>query len=189
MYKIVVPTITLQLKNLSGVLKTAAKDAKSRNIDPDVLLNARLAPDMLPLIKQVQIASDHAKGSCARLAGVEPPVYADDEASFADLEKRIRSILAFIRTLKPAQFEGCETREVKVVTRFGTLSFNGLDYYNGWAIPNFFFHSTSAYAILRHNGVPLGKADFVGDVPGMTATGLLAKMLSKKPKAKARKKK
>ena len=178
MYQYTVPVFTHNLKNLSAMLKTAAKDAKARGIDPTVLLNSRLAPDMHPLVRQVQIATDHAKGCCARLAGVELPKMADEETTFADLEKRIKAVLAFIRTLKRAQFEGGEARTIKMKTPRGTITFSGSDYYNGFAMPNFYFHLMTTYAILRHNGVMVGKGDFLGSIPGMTATGKLAKMMS-----------
>ena len=189
MYQASVQTFTHNLKNLSALLKAAAKDAKARGIDPDVLLIARLAPDMLPLTSQVQIATDNAKGACARLAGVDAPVFNDDETSFAQLETRIKNTLAFIRLLKPAQFAGSESRAVVMTLPIGTLSFSGVDYLNGWALPNFYFHMSTAYNILRHNGVSLGKADFLGKVPGIGATGQIAKMMGlpvAKAKAKAK---
>ncbi|MFK8049259.1 MAG: DUF1993 family protein [Halioglobus sp.] len=188
MYQASALTFAHHLKNLSSILKKAAKDAKARGIDPSVLLNSRLAPDMLPLIRQVQIATDHAKGGCARLAGVESPIFKDEETSFAELEVRIKRTLAFIRTLKAGQFEGCENRAITMTIPIGTLSFDGLDYLNGWALPNFYFHSTTAFDILRHNGVSIGKGDFLGRVPGMTGTGKVAKMMGLKAKPKAAKK-
>jgi hypothetical protein len=190
MYQASAQTFTHNLKNLSAMLKAAAADAKARGIDPSVLLNMRLAPDMMPLISQVRIVTDNAKGACARLAGVDTPVYADDETTFAQLQARIKTTLAFIRTLKAAQFEGSESREVVMKIPIGSLAFSGIDYLNGWALPNFYFHSTTAYNILRHNGVSLGKADFLGIVPGIQATGQVAKMMglptaTAKTKAKA----
>jgi hypothetical protein len=191
MYQASAQTFTHNLKNLSAILKAAAADAKARGIDPQVLLNMRLAPDMLSLTSQVQIVTDNAKGACARLTGVEAPVYADDETTFAQLQARIKATLAFIRTLKAAQFEGSESREVVMKIPIGSLSFSGIDYLNGYALPNFYFHSSTAYNILRHNGVSLGKADFLGIVPGVQATGQVAKMMGlptakAKPKAKAK---
>lgn len=188
MYQASAQTFTHNLKNLSAILKTAAKDAKARGIDPSVLLNARLAPDMLPLTRQVQIATDHAKGACARLAGIDSPAFKDDETSFAELEARIKRTLAFIRSLKAGQFEGCENRSITMTIPIGTLSFDGLDYLNGWALPNFYFHTTTAFDILRHNGVTIGKGDFIGRVPGMTGTGKIAKMMGLKAAPKAGKK-
>jgi hypothetical protein len=188
MFRASAQTFTHNLKNLSAILKLAAKDAKTRGVDPAVLLNSRLAPDMLPLTRQVQIATDHAKGACARLAGIESPVFKDEEATFAELEARIKKTLSFIRGLKAAQFEGSESREIKLKLSIGTLSFDGFDYLNGWALPNFYFHCTTAFDILRHNGVKIGKGDFIGRVPGMKATGKIAKMMGIKEAPKAAKK-
>ena len=187
LYSMTVPVFTHNLKNLSAILKTAEKDAKARGIDPAVFLNARLAPDMFPMTRQVQIATDHAKGCCARLAGVEVPQLKDDETSFAELQERIKTVLKFLRTLKPAQYEDADKREIVMQIPVGVLTFKGLDYLNGWALPNFYFHFTTAYSLLRHNGVALGKKDFLGMVPGMSATGKIAKQLNqaqKKKKAK-----
>ena len=177
-------TFTHNLKNLSAMLKAASKHARAKGIDPDVLLVARLAPDMMPLVRQVQIVTDHAKGASARLAGVEPPEFKDEETSFAELESRIKNTLAFIRTFKPAHFEGSESREVAMVMPIGKISFNGADYLNGFALPNFYFHLTTAYNILRHNGVELGKKDFLGMMPGVQMSGKIAKMMGAKPAAK-----
>ena len=188
LYHQTVPVFTHQLKNLAAFLKLAAKDAKSRGIDPDVLLNARLAPDMLPLVSQVRIATDHAKGCCGRLAGLDAPYLADDETTFAELDQRIKVVLKFLRSLKPAQFESAESREIKMQIPIGTIEFSGLDYVNGWSLPNFYFHYTTAFAILRHNGVGLGKKEFLGQVPGMTGTGKVAKMMGLKPSVKKGKK-
>ena len=176
------------LKNFSRILKKAAVDAAARSIDPAVILGARLSPDMHPLTRQVQIATDHAKGCCARLAGIESPVFADTETTFDELEARIQRTLGFLSGLKPAQFAGSESREIVLTLPIGTLTFSGADYLNGWALPNFYFHFTTAYNILRHNGVGLGKQDFLGAVPGMQMKGKIAKMLGAKPVPKARKK-
>ena len=184
MYQASAQTFSHNLKNLSAMLKAAARHAKAKGIDPDVLLIARLAPDMLSLVRQVQIVTDHAKGASARLAGVVSPVFKDDETSFAELEARIKKTLAFIRTLKAAQFEGSESREVAMVMPIGKISFNGADYLNGFALPNFYFHLTTAYNILRHNGVELGKKDFLGMMPGVQMSGKLARMMGAKPAAK-----
>jgi hypothetical protein len=175
------------LKNMSAILKVAAKDAKARGIDPTVLLNGRLAPDMLPLTRQIQMTTDHAKGASARLAGVEPPVFKDEETTFAELEVRLKATIAFIRGLKVAQFEGSEEREVSMQFPVGTLSFNGADYLNGFALPNFYFHYTTAYNILRDNGLAIGKGDFLGKVSGARATGKIAQMMGIKPVATAKK--
>lgn len=176
------------LKNLSKLLKKAAADARARDYDPSVLLSTRLAPDMFPLLRQVQVTTDNAKGCSARLAGVDVPAFADNETTFAELQERIKRTLAFIRSLKAAQFEGSETRVVVMKTPIGNLTFNGADYLNGWALPNFYFHYAAAYNLLRHNGVQLGKLDYLGPVPGMTASGKIAKMMSGSTAAKAKKK-
>ncbi|GAB3292293.1 DUF1993 domain-containing protein [Parahaliea aestuarii] len=186
MYQASAPVFTHQLKNLSSILKLAAKDAKARGIAPEVILNARLAPDMLPLLRQVQIATDHAKGCCARLAGLESPVFADDEASFAELESRIKKTLAFIRGIKSAHYEGSESREITLKLPFGVLTFSGQDYLNGWVLPNFYFHYTTAYAILRNNGFAVGKREFLGSVPGMGVNAAAAKALGLKAPAKSK---
>lgn len=189
LFNATVPVFTHNLKNLSAILKIAEQDAKKRNIDPSVFLNARLSPDMFPLLRQVQIATDHAKGCPARLAGVEAPKLEDNEATFAQLQARIKTVLAFLKTLKASQFEGCSERTIEMKLPIGVLSFSGTDYVNGWVLPNFYFHMTTAYALLRANGVQLGKLNFLGMVPGMTATGKVAKMMGiPEPKKAAPKK-
>lgn len=182
------PVFVHNLKNLSGILKTAARDAKARGIEPAVILNARLSPDMFPLMRQVQIVTDHAKGCCSRLAGVETPAFADIETTFAEIEARIQRTLSFLGGLKASQFSGSESREIVMQLPIGTLSFSGLNFLNGWSLPNFYFHYSTAYNILRHNGVGIGKRDLLGVVPGMKAKGKIAKMMSAKPAAKAKKK-
>lgn len=126
-----------------------------------MLLNARLAPDMLHLTRQVQIATDHAKGCMARLAGHAPETIEDTEATFADLQARIAKAIGIVESYKDADLAGAETREVTVKIPNAELKFSGIDYVNAWAMPNFYFHITTAYAILRHNGVELGKRDFL----------------------------
>jgi uncharacterized protein len=164
MYQVSVPVFLKTLGNLSVILHKAADFAEARKIDPSVLLGYRLAPDMLNLTRQVQIASDNAKRGAARIAGVEAPAYEDNEASFAELQARIDKTVAFINGLKPAQFEGAETREVTLKQGDKTRALTGQTFLLHNALPNFFFHVTTAYAILRHCGVPLGKSDFLGQV-------------------------
>lgn len=164
MYQASVPALIRGLNNLSAILDKAAADAAARNIAPDVLLNARLAPDMFALTRQVQIASDSAKGCAARLAGVDVPSYADDEASFADLQQRIAKTVAFLQGFNAAQIDGSEAREVVLKVRGDEIRFSGQNYLLGFVLPNFYFHITAAYAILRHNGVALGKMDYLGGV-------------------------
>lgn len=187
MYNASIQTFSHHLKNLSAMLKKARKDAKQRGIEESVLISARLAPDMFPLNAQVMIACDHAKGCAARLAGLQPPSFEDDQVTFEALDTRIRETLAYIRTVKVAQLEGSAERVVPLDMPVGKLRFNGSDYLHHWALPNFYFHVTTAYAILRHNGVALGKGDFLGKIPGVVASGPIAKMMGLKTET-ARKK-
>ena len=162
MYNASVPVFTRLLKNLDGFLDKAVVYADSKKIDHNTLLTARLAPDMLHLIKQVQIATDNAKGCVARLAGIDIPTYADSETTFADLKARIAKTLAFLAAIKPEQLIGSEDKDI--VLNFGPVKFEykGLDYLLNFASFNVFFHVTTAYGILRHNGLDLGKRDFIG---------------------------
>ncbi len=162
MYQASVPVFIRMLANLSVVLKKGEAHAQSKKIDPVVFTAARLAPDMFPLVRQVQIATDQVKGCTARLAGMEPPSYEDKEQSFADLYARIDKTLAFLKTFKPAQIDGSEERRVELKVRDKTITLKGQDYLFERVYPNFFFHVTTAYAILRHNGVEIGKSDFLG---------------------------
>jgi hypothetical protein len=164
MFSASVPVYTQFLTSLSAILKKAAAHAEAKKIDPSIFINARLSPDMFALARQVQIATDHAKGSLARLAGVEIPSYADTEATFDELEARIQKTLAYVKTFKPEQIDGTEGKEI--VLTFGTqkFPFNGQTYLIQFALPNFYFHTTMAYAILRENGVDVGKRDFMGGV-------------------------
>jgi uncharacterized protein len=162
MYKASVPVITRSLANLRTLLEKAAAHADAKNIDPAVLINARLFPDMFPLVRQVQIATDMAKGGVSRLAGAEVPKYDDKEASFSELIARINKTIALLETCKPAQIDGSEDRDITVPMRDRSLSFKGLPYLLDYVLPNIYFHVTTTYAILRHNGVELGKGDFLG---------------------------
>ncbi len=155
------PTFTRMLRNLSAMLAKAEAHAKAKNYDPAVLLNARLAPDMLTLTRQVQIATDHAKGTMARLAGHAPEAIEDKEANIAELQARIAKVIGIVEGYSEAQLEGADKREVSIKIPTQELKFSGIDYLNTWALPNFYFHVTTAYAILRHNGVELGKRDFL----------------------------
>jgi hypothetical protein len=156
------PVFIQGLKGLKGVLTKAAAHVEAKSWDPDALLKARLYPDMFPLIRQVQIATDFAKGGAARLAQVEVPAWDDVETSFPELIARVERAIAFVEGLDAAAFEGAEAREVSLTRRGETHTFNAVDYLRGQAIPNFYFHLTAAYAILRHNGVEIGKRDFLG---------------------------
>ena len=158
-----VPVFKQMLGGLSGILAKADAHAVARKIEPNALLQARLFPDMFPLVRQVQVACDFAKSVSARLAGVEVPSFTDTEQSFADLQARIVKTLEFIDSLTAQQYEGSDTREI--VTQAGTPKekhFTGQSYLINYGLPHFFFHVTTAYAILRHNGVELGKKDYVG---------------------------
>jgi hypothetical protein len=164
LYDVSIPVFTLSLNNLSAILDKAASHGESKNVDPKVIPQARLIVDMLPLSAQIQIACDTAKGAAARLAGVEVPKYEDTEATLAELKTRVAKTLDFIRTIKPEQLQGAETREVVLQFPQTTLKFNGLNYLTNFALPNFFFHVTMAYALLRKNGIDLGKRDFLGPI-------------------------
>jgi hypothetical protein len=148
------------LSNLAFILEKGQAYALAKKFDPAVLLAARLAPDMFPLLRQVQIAGDLAKNSTARLAALEPPRYEDNEQTFEQLGARIAKTVEYLKSIPAAAFEGAEDRDIKVPAGPNTLEFKGLDFLQRWAIPNVFFHVTTAYAILRHNGVDLGKRDF-----------------------------
>ncbi len=161
-YDQLVPVFSKMLGNLDKVLTKAESDAEARKIDPEVFVNGRLAPDMLPLTRQIQIMTDQAKGGASRLVGQDPPKWPDDEKSFADLHARIAKTIVHLKTFKAEEFEGAETRQIELKFPQRTFTFSGQDYLLGFVVPNFYFHYTPAYAILRHNGVPIGKADFVG---------------------------
>ncbi|MBG6071545.1 MULTISPECIES: DUF1993 family protein [unclassified Polaromonas] len=162
-YTASIPVFKQMLGGLSGVLSKAEAHAAAKKIDPNALLQARLYPDMFALLRQVQVASDFAKSVSARLAGVEVPKLADDEQTFADLQARIATVLAFIEGLDASLFAEAATREI--VTQAGTPKekrFTGESYIFNYGLPHFFFHTTTAYAILRHNGVEVGKKDYIG---------------------------
>ncbi len=164
MYQASVPVFVKTLGNLAAILDKGAAFAAARKIEPSVLLGYRRAPDMLNLTRQVQMAADHAKRAAARLAGIEPPVYEDNEASIADLKSRIDKTIAFVNTLKPGQIDGSEAREITLKIGGGSQILTGQAYLLHNALPNFFFHVTTAYAILRHCGVDVGKKDFIGQI-------------------------
>jgi len=164
MYQASIPVFQRTLGTLDKILDKAAAYAEERKIDPAVLLSARLYPDMFALTRQVQIATDHAKGAAARLAGVAVPSFEDSEKTFPELKVRIGKTLSFIATLKPGQIDGSEGRDIRLKAGPRELTFKGQDYLLFFALPNFYFHATTAFAILRHNGVPIGKLDFLGAV-------------------------
>jgi hypothetical protein len=155
------PVFLHGLKGLSGVLDKAAAHVETRKIEPSALLQARLYPDMLSMTRQVQIACDFAKGAVARLASADMPTFEDTEVSFADLKARVDKTIAYISGVNPAAIDGSEDRDISLVRRGETHVFKGQAYLLEQALPNFWFHVTTAYAILRHNGVEVGKKDFL----------------------------
>jgi uncharacterized protein len=162
MYQASVPAFLQMLSSLSAILDKAEVYAAERRIDPAVLLGWRLAPDMFALARQVQIATDHAKGCCARLAGVEVPEYPDDEATFADLRARIGRTVDFVRGFEPSDIDGSEGRDITITAGTRELRFKGQQNLVNFALPNFYFHVATAYDILRRCGLPIGKRDFLG---------------------------
>jgi len=157
-----IPPLKRTLGNLAAILKKAEEYADAKKVEHHVLLNSRLFVDMYPLTRQVQIATDMSKGAGARLAAVEVPKYEDNETSFAELQARIAKTIAFLDAITPQQLEGAETREITLTIRKADIKFTGQDYLLKWVLPNVYFHVTTAYNILRHNGVELGKQDFLG---------------------------
>jgi len=164
LYDLSIPVFTLSLSNLSAILDKAASYSEAKKIDPKVMPQSRLIADMLPLSAQIQIACDTAKGAAARLAGVEAPKYEDNETTLAELKARVGKTLDFIKGIKPEQLQGAESREIVLQFPNATLKFNGKNYLANFVIPNLFFHVTMAYALLRKNGVDLGKRDFLGPI-------------------------
>jgi hypothetical protein len=162
LYPVTVPVFVKTLANLRAVLEKAKAHALERKIEEAVLVDARLYPDMFPLSRQVQIATDIARGCAARLAGVEPPSYEDKERTFDDLTARIDRTIDYMRGLDEKQFEGADTREITRPLRGQPHTFTGANYLLQFATPNVYFHTATAYDILRHNGVPLGKSDYLG---------------------------
>ena len=162
MYQASVPAFVRALGNLAVILEKGAAHAQARKIDESVLLNSRLFPDMFPLSRQVQIATDTARSGAGRLAGAEFPAYEDKETTFQEMIRRIRNSITYLETLRPAQVEGCEDKTISWQTRSSTKSMQGLPYLLNHLLPNIHFHVTTAYGILRHNGVELGKKDFLG---------------------------
>jgi hypothetical protein len=168
LYDTAVPVFDAMLKNLSNLLDKAAAHAGAKGYDPAVLLQSRLSPDMFPLLRQVQIAADAAKFGVARLTGVDAPKDADDETTIDHLKARIERTRAFVSGVPREKFAGQETRRVEVPTRATTYAFAGQDFLLRWAMPNFYFHVVTAYDILRHNGVEIGKRDYLGQVPTLS---------------------
>ena len=161
MYRASVPVFLQILPATSACLDKGAAYAAAKKLDPAVLLQSRLFPDMHPLVRQVQIASDFAKSTVARLAGVDPPKFDDTETTIDQLKARIAKTLDYVKEFRPSQIDGSEERDITIPMGGQSRSFKGENYLVGFAMPNFIFHATTAYAILRHNGVELGKADFM----------------------------
>ena len=162
MYQAAVPVFVRALGNLKHVLQKGAEHAKAKNVADEVLLQTRLIPDMLPLVKQVQIAADMATRGTARLAGVEPKSFEDNETTLEQLYSRIDSAIEYIKTFKPEQIDGSEARTIVLKMRSGEMTFEGQAYLLHFVIPNVFFHCTTAYNILREAGTEIGKNDFIG---------------------------
>jgi hypothetical protein len=163
MHQASAPRFAGMLRNLQAILAKAQAHAQAKKIDPAVLLAARLFPDMLPFVKQVQIATDHAKGAVARLAGAEIPKFEDTEQSFEELQARLARTLAFVESFSAGQIDGSEDKQIALRVGGQDLTFRGMPYLLGFALPNFYFHLVTAYNILRHNGVELGKRDYIGN--------------------------
>ena len=162
MYEASIPAFQQMLTALSSILDKADAHANAKKLDPAILPGTRLCPDMFPCARQVQIACDFAKGTAARLAGVDNPNYADTEKTFPELKERIAKTLAFLATITPAQIDGSEARDITLKVGPTEMHFKGQPYLVTFALPNFYFHVVSAYAILRANGVDLGKMDYMG---------------------------
>jgi uncharacterized protein len=162
LYDASVPLLVNFLKGLQAILKKAEAHCAARKIDPEALLKARLFPDMFPLTRQVQLVTDFAKGMGARLAGVAVPSFADTEQSFEELQARLAKTIEFLGTLKKEQFADAADRTITIKVGGNDMNFPGSQYLMGYALPNFYFHLTTAYNILRHNGLELGKKDFMG---------------------------
>jgi len=164
MYQASIPVFLRMLGNLSAILDKAAAHAEAKKINETVFITARLAPDMLALSNQIQIASDSAKGCAARLAGIEVPSYADTETTFPELKARIEKTVAFLKSIKPEQIDGSEERNINIKQRTRELNLPGQSFLLHYAMPNFYFHVTTTYDILRHNGVEVGKTDYLGSL-------------------------
>jgi len=162
LYQASVPAFIRALNNLAAIIEKGAAHAQARKIDDAVLLSSRLYPDMFPLVRQVQIATDTARSGAGRLASAEFPAYEDKEATFQELAVRIRNTVAYLESLRPAQIDGGEDKTISWQTRSSTKSMQALPYLMNHLLPNIHFHVTTAYGILRHNGVEIGKKDFLG---------------------------
>lgn len=165
LFDVSIPAFLHTLRSLQKILEKGVAHAEAKKFDPNVLATLRLAPDMLPLNRQVQIASDAAKGAAARLSGTEPPKFEDNETTMADLIGRVAKTIDYLQSFKPEQFAGADTRVITIKSPRNTFNFTAVDFVRHWALPNFFFHVTTTYALLRQGGVDIGKMDFLGSVP------------------------
>ena len=163
-YATTVELFVPMLTNLAKMLEKAKTFAETKKLDPGVIEGLRLTPDMFALRRQVQLSTDFAKNSTARLAGLEPPKFPDEEQTLDELIGRVQKTLDYLKTITPAQLEGAETRHIVLPLRTRTLEMDGLPFLQKWALPNFYFHVTTTYALLRHAGVEIGKQDFLGGV-------------------------
>jgi len=162
MYTMSVETFLLMLTSMAAILYKGLAHATAKKFEPSVLVNARLAPDMFPLSRQIQIACDTAKNGSARLAAQEAPRFEDKESTMEELRARVQRTIEYLKTIPASAFDGAEDRDIKIPVRDRTLEMKGLPYLRTWALPNFYFHVVMTYAILRHNGVEIGKPDFLG---------------------------
>ena len=167
MYEASVPVFSKMLTAMSGVLEKAEAHCTAKKIDPAALIGYRLYPDMFPFSRQIQIATVFGYGCPARLAGLEVPTFEDKEASFADFQARIKKTTDFLATLKPAQIDGSENKDISLTVAGKPVTLKGQNYLLHFALPHFFFHCTTTYSILRHNGIEVGKRDYLGKVPGL----------------------
>lgn len=158
-----IPVLIHSLNNLQKILLKAEAYADQKQFTAEVLVNSRLFPDMLPLVKQIQIAADTAKGCAGRLSATDIPSFADNESSLIALRERLEKTITYLKTFKPEQINGSESKAIELKLPNNTLHFTGIDYVNYFVLPNLYFHVSMAYAILRHNGVELGKRDFLGE--------------------------
>jgi len=164
MYNTSVQVMIKMLGNLEAILDKAIAHAAARKIEDSAFVDARLYPDMFTFARQIRIATDMSKGAGARLAGINIPKFEDNEKTLPELKARLRKAIEFLSTLTPAQIDGTETREITLTVGGNTMNFKGLDYLNHWVLPNFYFHVATAYNLLRHGGVEIGKMDFLGKV-------------------------
>lgn len=164
MYNASIPVMIKMLGNLEAIVDKAITHAATRKVDDAAFVDARLFPDMFTFARQIRIATDMSKGAGARLAGIDMPKFDDNEKSLPELKARVRKGIDFLKTLSAAQIDGTEDKAITITVGGNTLNFNGLDYLNHWVLPNFYFHVATAYNLLRHGGVEIGKMDFLGKV-------------------------